>query len=292
VTLLSSAQVVPLVRFGVELTGVDLTRPLTPEEQHRLNELFDAHRLLLFRRQALDVDDHIRLLSYLGPVKEQQHGRIPSYVSNVRADATPALQAGPLLFHSDYAFTATPLAALSLYAEEVAPGSTTTHFADAVGAASDLDERTKAAIEGRSARHVYDPADVAGHNADALRRGALTPPPDAESATHPVLLRHGRTGADVLYVGQAQTVAIEGVERDVSIAMLGSLFNVLYAPDNCYEHHWEPGDLLVWDNVGLQHARGSVGRGAPRTLCRIVIGGGWMSGDGPGGAARSGSDAY
>jgi taurine dioxygenase len=53
----------------------------------------------------------------------------------------------------------------------------------------------------------------------------------------------------------------------------------LYAPGNRYEHHWEPGDLVVWDNVGLQHARGAVGRGAPRTLRRIVIGGGWMSSD-------------
>ena len=44
----------------------------------------------------------------------------------------------------------------------------------------------------------------------------------------------------------------------------------MYAPDNVYEHTWQVGDLLVWDNLALQHARDAVnGR---RTLRRVPVG--------------------
>jgi taurine dioxygenase len=272
---MTTVEAAPLAGFGAEVTGLDIGKPLDAEEQRRLNELFDDHRLLLFRNVDIDVDAHARLVSYIGPVETQQHNRIPSYVSNVRTDATPALQAGPLRFHSDYAFTPTPLAAISLYAEDVAEGSTTTHFADGVIAALRLDEGVRQKLRGLTARHLYDPADVPGHNADGLRRGERNKPPDAEEAIHPVLLAHRRTPAEVLYVSEAQTVAIEDVPRDESNALLDELFAVLYAPAHEYEHHWATGDLVVWDNVALQHARGTVERNAPRTLRRIVIGGGW-----------------
>jgi taurine dioxygenase len=33
-----------------------------------------------------------------------------------------------------------------------------------------------------------------------------------------------------------------------------------------YDHHWEKGDLLVWDNVGLQHRRDHMGPGKTRVM--------------------------
>ena len=38
----------------------------------------------------------------------------------------------------------------------------------------------------------------------------------------------------------------------------GRLFDVLYAPENTYEHFWSNGDLVVWDNRALQHCRSDV----------------------------------
>jgi len=37
-------------------------------------------------------------------------------------------------------------------------------------------------------------------------------------------------------------------------------------------HHWQPGDLLLWDNHALQHARPAVGVDQPRTLRRVCVG--------------------
>ena len=40
-------------------------------------------------------------------------------------------------------------------------------------------------------------------------------------------------------------------------------FSFLFAPDNIYTHQWQPHDLLVWNNLTLQHARAPQPNGAP-----------------------------
>ena len=53
--------------------------------------------------------------------------------------------------------------------------------------------------------------------------------------------------------------------------LLEELFAHLYAPDLVYEHTWSDGDLVVFDNVALQHARGDVERDGPSRTLRKVI---------------------
>ena len=57
--------------------------------------------------------------------------------------------------------------------------------------------------------------------------------------------------------------------EEESDALLAELFSYLYADDAVYEHSWQADDLVVWDNLALQHARGAVGEGA-RTLQRVT----------------------
>ena len=47
----------------------------------------------------------------------------------------------------------------------------------------------------------------------------------------------------------------------------------LYSPAYVYEHRWSEGDLILWDNRALQHARDALDPNAPRTLRRVSVGG-------------------
>ena len=58
---------------------------------------------------------------------------------------------------------------------------------------------------------------------------------------------------------------------DESEALLLKLFDHLYSPENVYEHEWEKGDLVVFDNITMQHARGNVERDGPTRTLRKVI---------------------
>ena len=55
--------------------------------------------------------------------------------------------------------------------------------------------------------------------------------------------------------------------------MLAELFAHLYAPENVYTHRWESNDLVIWDNLSVQHARpeeADLARGL-RSMQRVAL---------------------
>ena len=85
------------------------------------------------------------------------------------------------------------------------------------------------------------------------------------------ILTHKVTGQPILYVQEAQTARFNELARADSDALLAALFAVLYAPAGVLEHRWNRGDLVIWDNLRLQHARPAFPPGRPRRLQRVVV---------------------
>jgi taurine dioxygenase len=249
---------------GVEIEDLDLAADLTPYADE-LRSLLHEHQMLCFRAPDLPGEAQLRLLACFGPlVDESFDGSGWSYVSNVEPGGV--LGDGPFLFHSDLEFTSEPLWVLSLYAMELPDTPTSTRFANGVRAAANLDPDLAREIDGRTAIHVFPLLEGRG---DARYR-VRDLDDGAPRAEHPVLLTHPVTGARILYVTAMQTDSVAGMPEDESEELLARLWAELYAPENVYEHEWRLGDLLVWDNRALQHARGAVtGR---RTLRRVPVG--------------------
>lgn len=242
--------------FGIEI-DIRLKWPLPAGFEQRLVELFDQHKLVVFRGQALAESDQVRLLENLGRVLGS-HGEYREISSD------GALGSGPLTWHSDLAFTEEPYKVISLHAVDVNDGESWTDFVNGVHAAATLPAELAAAIGGREAvtmiaanqsdRHVtYDSSTAAPHQ------------------VRPVIIPHPRTGEPVLYVGYMQTSRIVGMDKAQSDATLAALFGELYREDRVYRHRWNKGDLVIWDNIALQHSRGDLTGISPRRLQRIVI---------------------
>src|SRR5262249_25780799 len=51
---------------GGEVSGVDLTRPLSAAQVQAIKEAWAKHLVLVFRGQALTQDDQLRFASYFG----------------------------------------------------------------------------------------------------------------------------------------------------------------------------------------------------------------------------------
>ena len=95
---------------------------------------------------------------------------------------------------------------------------------------------------------------------------------EPQSTVTPVALRHPRTGREMLYVSQQCTIEILGLPRDENERLLGSLFATLYEPESMLQHDWRRGDLVVWDNLAVQHGRGTVDLKGPERTLRKVFG--------------------
>jgi taurine dioxygenase len=78
---------------------------------------------------------------------------------------------------------------------------------------------------------------------------------DEEEAVHvhPLVVRHPVTGRKSLFVSPGYTVAIKDLGSRESAMLLRFLFGEADRPDFVYRHHWEEGDLVIWDELPTMH---------------------------------------
>jgi alpha-ketoglutarate-dependent taurine dioxygenase len=253
--------------LGARVEGVDLRDELPDDTWAALLDAFARYRLLHFPGQQLDDEQHVAAVGHFGPIAPERTGAV-GFVSNHRADGSLGSHAAS--FHIDYGFFPHPYHAISLYGLEVPASGTETWFVSAEAAARDLPDALRRRVEGRHARAVVDVTCAERETVVRVRAGRLD-----ESYPHqvrPVLWPHHRDGALVLAVWEQQTDAIVELDPPQSTALVEDLFAHLYQPAHRYVHRWAPGDLVVWDNHALQHARPDVGVDEPRTLRRVCVG--------------------
>jgi len=253
--------------LGTTVRGVDLRTPLGTAERVELRGALEHSSLLHFPEQDLSDTEHEAAVAQFGAVAQEDGGTV-GFVSNHRPDGT--LGSGAARFHIDFGFTDAPYEYLSLYGLDIPPSGTVTCFANAIAAAADLPADVRARIEPLQARAVVDvtsPEREAGVRIDLGRLDETYP-----HALRPVLWPHRLTGAPILAVWEQQTDALLPLPPDESTALIRELFAHLYRPEHVMVHHWQPGDLLLWDNHALQHARPDIGVDEPRTLRRVCVG--------------------
>ena len=136
-------------------------------------------------------------------------------------------------------------------------------------ACAELPEALRRRSETLSALHISDT--TLGY---AVRYRAADAGADADRAIHPVVARHPDTGQPLLFVNRQMTDSIVGLSEEDSEQLIEELLAYLYAPANLYRHVWRPRDLLIWDNLRVQHGREDFDESEPRMLRRLTTEGG------------------
>lgn len=244
--------------FGIEVDA-DLTRGFTPEEQMALRRLYRRDGLLLFRGQDLTMDQQLDACAIFGPV---MRGSRENYlVSNVHEDGL--LGDRELLFHNDVPYVPAPYLGGSLHAIDVDEGVSATRFASGMTGYERLPASLKARVDGRLALHIK------GRGIGQRTRLTDLSPGD-NCAVHELVGRQQETGRPYVFACVEMTGLVIGLPEPESEALLEELFGHLYQPEAVYEHHWQVGDIVIWDNLAVQHARSRIA-GGRRTLQRVTI---------------------
>jgi len=254
--------------LGALVEGLDTTSELDEETCRRLRRAFDERGLLLFPGVEVDHPFQVWLSEMLiGKDSRSAKGAESApaldnfYISNRKEGA--AAPFGRLPFHSDAMWSDDPPRVLSLYAVEVEPPVVPTIFASSVRAWETLPDDLRARVEKLSALHIAGTIKRGDEPGEILEATFERPP----SRVAPVGYRHPRTGRTLLYVCQQMTREIVGMASQESEDLLEELFAHLYHPANRWEHEWRKCDLVVWDNLAVQHGRVNVlAEGPARTL--------------------------
>jgi alpha-ketoglutarate-dependent taurine dioxygenase len=259
--------------FGVEVSGLEPRIPLDDETIRTLKKLFDERSLLVFR----DIDIDLKFQTYLSELLIGNDPLAPDapppvenfYISNEKE--TGAAPFGRLMFHSDGQWSKERSDLLSLYGEKVEQPTVPTMFVSSAVGWDTLPEDLRARVKGRFAVHMHDEETYfkrAAGDSDVL---VNTYGGSDKSNKMPIVYSHPRTGRTLLYVSQQMTHHIEGMSAKESEELLEALFKNLYAPGKELAHQWRERDLIMWDNLALQHARPNVeSKGPARTLRKTI----------------------
>lgn len=257
--------------LGATVKGLDLSRPIDRATQEALRQAFQTYRLLLVKDPALTPEGQANFARVFGDIVIRQDYDVglsqdldTQYVSNTRDDGI--LGYGVLDFHCDQLFNDPPLKALILYAVEVPAEGGNTSFCNTTKIYETLPEDLKKRLVGKTCMHLYD---FKGAYADFQDPENATP--GSPTANHPMIFVDPETGDPAIWVNRLTTIRVNELGAADSKALIEEVRGYIKNEACIYHHRWQPGDLLIWDNRMLQHARGPFDESQPRTLRRTPI---------------------
>ena len=286
---LSIRQIHPV--FVGEVSGVDITRPLTPDEVKAIDAGMDEYAVLVFHDQKLTDEQQMAFTVNFGRLEVARGGNITkdedrrlkigmNDVSNIAKDGrlldrdsrTRLFNLGNMLWHSDSSYRAIPAKYSLLSARVVNPKGGNTEFADMRAAYDTLDAETKAEIEDLVCEHSLL------HSRGSLGQTDFT---DEERAMfRPVLQRlvrtHPSTGRKSLYLS-SHAGAIIGMPMPEARVLLRDLNEHATQPAFVYVHRWRPFDFVMWDNRRTMHRVRRYDESQPRDMRRTTLAGDAMT---------------
>ncbi|MEG0919813.1 MAG: TauD/TfdA family dioxygenase [Comamonas sp.] len=267
-------------RLGAEVLGLDLAQPLSPDDFARLHQAHLDHSVVVYRNQRITPAEHIGFSRRFGPLQRHvlrnfklaEHDEI-LVVSNILEGGQPTgLGDAGRYWHSDLSYKERPALGSLLHAQELPAIGGDTLFADQHAAYDALPYTLKEQLVGLLAEHSYL------HKYEELRaQNAFRPKlsdtqiAEVQPAVHPVVRIHPETGRQGLFVSEHFTTRILGLPAARSDALLAELFAHSTQPRFVYRHHWQPHDLLFWDNRSVLHLATNVPEGQRRKLYRTTI---------------------
>lgn len=266
--------------LGAEVHGLDLAGPLPEATLSQLVQAWHQHLVLLFRDQALSVDELIAFGRQFGPLHATQgvaYGGKPAgtppeieIISNQPEDGVPdgARPSDEATWHSDMSMFDAPAAASIAYAVEVPGGTGQISFANLYRAYETLPEDLERATRGR--RSIHD----AAYTAMGEVRGGYSEVADwsqGPGARHPVLRRHPETGRTAVFLGRKGYGYIEGYAIAESDRLLDRLWRHMTRPEFVWTHEWRNDDLVMWDNRCCAHMRAAFDPQLRRRLLRVTV---------------------
>jgi alpha-ketoglutarate-dependent 2,4-dichlorophenoxyacetate dioxygenase len=276
--------------FVGEVSGLDITSAVAPEDVAAIEAGMDRYAVLVFRNARLTDAQQVAFSRNFGTIEKAVGSNVTKTedrrlsldladVSNLDKTHIPLARdnrqrlfnLGNMLWHSDSSFRAIPAKYSLLSARSVNPKGGDTEFADMRAAHDMLDEETRVEIDDYVCEHslMYSRGalgflDYSEEEKETFRRVR-----QRLVRTHPV------TGRKSLFLS-SHAGTILGLPTPEARIVLRDLTEHATQPRFVYVHKWRLHDLVMWDNRQTMHRGRRYDETHPRDVRRTTI-----AGDGP-----------
>jgi alpha-ketoglutarate-dependent taurine dioxygenase len=171
-------------------------------------------------------------------------------------------------YHCDDTYTEYPAQLTILHARALpASRGGPTHFMDMRAAFKRLSADEQTRLRTFTVRYAYN-----NRNAFPPRRSASGEADKLKEVTHPLVRVHPIAATEALYMDLDRATHIEQLDIIEGRALLQRLQDDAEADAPKCQHHWQPDDVLIWDNASVQHkAGGDFKVGEQRRFWRHMI---------------------
>ncbi len=268
--------------LGAEITGVDLSGPLSNAAAADVRQALWDHKVIFFRDQELSPEDHLRIAGLFGEVYRVPFVKARDDYPDIIDIVREAEDAGKYNFggvwHSDASFDECPPMGSVLYSLESPPYGGDTLWVNMEAAYEALSAGMKALLDGMKALHSAERNYGSGgyfNDANKQSTGMAINPSETgdKRIAHPVVRTHPETGRKSLYVNPVYTHSFEGMTEEESAPLLEFLYAHARRPEFTCRFDWTTHALAIWDNRCTMHFAISDYDGFRRHMNRVTIAG-------------------
>ncbi|MDP6689240.1 MAG: TauD/TfdA family dioxygenase [Alphaproteobacteria bacterium] len=247
------------LHIGAEISGVDLSQPLTEGLRQQINDALLQWKVIFFRDQDLDHAGHVALARQFGQPTighavfghEDGFPEVYSIAKNRTANshrqerlATPWVG-----WHTDITAAVNPPKAAILRGVTIPPYGGDTMWTNLAVAYDALSAPIKALADGLRTIHAFAPppnASAVEAYDESVRRRTL-------KSEHPMVTVHPETGERLLFLSPSFVKSIVGLSPRESQTILEMLWEHLVRPEFTVRFKWNAGDIAMWDNRATAH---------------------------------------
>jgi alpha-ketoglutarate-dependent taurine dioxygenase len=247
------------IHIGAEISGVDLTRPLAPEEVQDIRAALLQWKVVFFRDQPLNHQQQIDFARHFGELTPAHvvfggDGTYPEIYS-VAKYRTANRHRGQIMirpwtgWHADITAAINPPSASILRGDIVPPYGGDTQWTNLVAAYNALSPTLRGFLDGLRGLHRFAPpqgVQASQEYEEHVRSRTLV-------SEHPLVRVHPETGERALYVSPAFLKSIVGLTPRESQQLLELLWEHAVRPEFTIRFKWEPGSVAFWDNRSTAH---------------------------------------
>lgn len=242
--------------IGVQVSGLELTRPLSDNQFEQLYHAVLRHQVVFLREQPITPQQQRGLALRFGdlhihPVYPHAEGVEEIIVLDTHHDNPPDNDN----WHTDVTFIDTPPAGAILAAKQLPENGGDTLWTSGIAAFEALSAPLKALLSGLGAEHDFRKSfpEWKHLKSEAEHQRWLNAVAKNPPLLHPVVRTHPVTGKQALFVNEGFTTRIVDVTDKESEVLLGFLFAHVTKPEFQVRWRWQEGDVAIWDNRVTQH---------------------------------------
>lgn len=277
--------------LGAVVYGLDACKAQSGETILRLKQALAEHLILIFKNQSLDDLQYLAFATYFGSIFRPD-ADTPVLASKTDTgtppDVVPVSNAvgqgdytghGELAPHADHQWTPLPSFGSLLYAIELPKDGGQTSWINTIKAYEALDEETKAQID-QLQLITYNPFVRFQSNKGGNAYAGNIPeyrfkdqPILGHAYPHPLVRTHPESGRKALWLNTHTEVELVNYDDQAGSELIAKLREHVLKPEFAYEHNWEAGDIVFWDNQVTLHSRRPFPADQRRLLKRISLAG-------------------